>query len=203
MEEQKKYIKEPPWRTVPRLKEKVGKLETLTTRDVSLTDLENVRTFKERMNKAFVSLFREGHKRESEPKVISIVMGDVDNFKKINDTYGHQAGDKVLKVISKILKDSVRDNDSAARYGGEEFSLGFIGLGEEDTLSRMEGVRQAIEKLHITTDDGRVMPVTMSFGITSSKNARTLEGAIKQADTALYEAKGNGRNRTTLFTNIA
>ena len=193
-----------------RLEDEKAKLETLNKTD-ELTDLETLGYFKERMNKAFVSLFSIEKHRPNEPDVISIVMGDIDGFKQINDTRGHQFGNEVLKAVGKLLKASVRDSDSAARYGGEEFALGFVGLDETEALRIVEKLRSTIESTPITAANGEAVSITMSFGITSTKNARTLEGALTQADTALYEAKGkNGtkenippKNKTVLFSDLA
>ena len=192
------------------LEDEKAKLETLNKTD-ELTDLETLGYFKERMNKAFVSLFSIEKHRPNEPDVISIVMGDIDGFKQINDTRGHQFGNEVLKAVGKLLKASVRDSDSAARYGGEEFALGFVGLDETEALRIVEKLRSTIESTPITAANGEAVSITMSFGITSTKNARTLEGALTQADTALYEAKGkNGtkenippKNKTVLFSDLA
>ncbi|MEK7132523.1 MAG: GGDEF domain-containing protein [Patescibacteria group bacterium] len=187
-------------------KKAIEKLKALATID-DLTGLENIRSFKERMEKAFISLYRVEKHRTNETPVISIAMGDIDNFKLINDAYGHPTGDRVLQAVAKVLKDGMRgDGNSAARYGGEEFVFGFIGLDEDKALKKIiERIREEIEKLQIRSDDGKIIPVTMSFGVTSTKNdAQTLDGAIRQADAALSKAKKtDGKNCAVLFSTTA
>ena len=128
---------------------------------------------------------------------IAVILIDVDHFKKVNDTYGHQAGDACLQALGIILKNKFkRDDDIVARYGGEEFVAAVGNLNIEKTLALAESLRVEIENTPIV-DAGETINITVSIGITqrgSSTNDDT-ESLFAQADAALYEAKESGRNR--------
>ncbi|MBU1344993.1 MAG: GGDEF domain-containing protein [Proteobacteria bacterium] len=139
-----------------------------------------------------------------------IAMGDIDFFKKVNDTYGHIQGDMVLKKVGDILSTSMRGVfDVAGRYGGEEFLLIFDETDEADAFQIIERLRKTIEETKFEKADktGKILDneflrITMSFGISKFSKAAGINIAtdwISQADSALYESKQNGRNRTTLF----
>lgn len=135
----------------------------------------------------------------SAPKPLSVVMIDIDFFKKVNDTYGHSCGDAVLKQVARVIQANVRGNDLAARYGGEEFCLL---LPDAD----MERARQASERLResiaatTTTYDGKSLGVTVSLGVAQYDPARDPSGKslIDRADQALYRSKQEGRNRVSV-----
>ena len=121
----------------------------------------------------------------------SIVMADIDYFKKVNDTYGHQYGDDVLREFATLLKESLRSLDKVARYGGEEFVILLL-TDELNSVKVIEGIRKAVE----VYDFGeKSIKLTASFGIAQYKDDYSLEEIIKRADTALYKAKENGRNQ--------
>jgi diguanylate cyclase (GGDEF)-like protein len=132
-------------------------------------------------------------------KNLSVLMIDIDFFKKVNDTYGHGCGDAVLKQVARVIQASVRGNDLAARYGGEEFC---ILLPEADA----EHARQAAERLRVTVEaqktlyEGRTVSVTVSLGVAQYDPARDVSGKslIDRADRALYASKQEGRNRVTV-----
>lgn len=131
----------------------------------------------------------------------SIIFFDLDHFKKINDTYGHDAGDFVLKEVTQIIRSNVvRPKDVFARYGGEEFVLLLGNTGLERAKEMAEQIRQRIES-HPFMYEGQKLPVTTSLGVseltTGCESAHTL---LKQADTALYSAKTSGRNRVVVST---
>lgn len=131
---------------------------------------------------------------------ISLMMFDLDHFKDINDTYGHQAGDLVLKEIGSLLQDSLRTTDFAARYGGEEFAVILPHTGEEQAWLLAERLRRKVEKIRFNYD-GREFSVTTSIGVASlSANsfARNPD-LVKAADRALYLAKASGRNMVCTF----
>lgn len=131
---------------------------------------------------------------------LSLVMVDIDHFKKVNDTFGHTEGDRVLKEIASLLKTSVRKKDTVARYGGEEFILILpeAGLGEAFMIA--ERIRRAVESASFEVGQSRIN-VTVSLGISNfpSHHARSKEDLVKMADQALYDAKRGGRNRVCLF----
>lgn len=132
---------------------------------------------------------------------LALVIADIDFFKKINDTYGHQFGDTVLKGVSARLQTSVRDSiDTAARYGGEEFALVLVKTDEKGAIETAERIRQSVQELVFRSSKGEDVHVTMSFGIAIYKqHARQIDELIKKADKALYRAKENGRNRVEVF----
>jgi len=125
----------------------------------------------------------------------TIIIADVDHFKNINDTYGHNIGDIVLTEISKSLKEKLRPEDIAVRWGGEEFLI-FLAHTHLDTAYNVaEDIRQRLENLTIEYADG--IKVTMSFGLAMIDVTTSLNDAIKYADNAMYISKKMGRNRTT------
>ncbi|MBI1327293.1 MAG: diguanylate cyclase [Alphaproteobacteria bacterium] len=128
---------------------------------------------------------------------LSLVMIDIDYFKKFNDTYGHQIGDQVLKLVARTLKDSVKGRDVVARYGGEEFAIIFPETPVGAAVMVADNLRQAVagkEVMHKTTGEvlGRI---TMSAGVACLDATDTPETIIERADQALYKAKQIGRNR--------
>jgi len=131
---------------------------------------------------------------------LSLVMLDIDHFKRINDTHGHIAGDNVLKALSDLLKSESRSGDIAARFGGEEFMILLPNAGQAVAEAVANRLREDIAKLVVNTDDGQLIVLTVSAGVTSA-NGRTLitpEQLIAEADAALYEAKNAGRNRVVM-----
>ncbi|WP_438969842.1 GGDEF domain-containing response regulator [Methylophaga sp.] len=134
---------------------------------------------------------------------IAVAMVDIDHFKKINDVYGHQAGDKVLKSFANTLKQTLRPYDIICRYGGEEFMLITEINHEAQAVDLFERVRQKIKKTKINFDD-HILSLTASFGvyITVPRTDLSLHTMVQHADKALYEAKGNGRDRVEVDSAI-
>jgi len=130
----------------------------------------------------------------------AVGMLDIDFFKKINDTYGHEAGDIVLKELAEVLKKTLRKSDVIARYGGEEFVIFFSNTPPEDSKIGMEHVRVAVENMNPIVD-GQVIHVAVSGGISDSQSLN-LSTLIKHADEALYASKENGRNQVTLYQDL-
>jgi diguanylate cyclase (GGDEF)-like protein len=132
---------------------------------------------------------------------VSLVLCDVDHFKRVNDTYGHPAGDEVLRAIPSRMLTALRSYDRAGRYGGEEFLIVLSNCPEAAALGAAERIRRALEATPIVYG-GTELTVTMSLGISSTQvslesGAQTL---VKAADTALYRAKRTGRNRVLIAT---
>ena len=123
-----------------------------------------------------------------------LILGDIDHFKIINDTYGHIVGDEVLVEISSVFKHFVRETDYVCRWGGEEFLIFLKNCDDEDAYGKANLLREKIMEL----SDEFGFEITMSFGV-SNLSDRTLEDAIKNADEAMYESKHNGRNRVTVY----
>lgn len=173
-----------------------GKMEELATRD-GLTGLHNFRFFHERLSH---EMERGG--RYNQP--LALILLDIDFFKKVNDSYGHPAGDKVLKGVAAILAANTRDIDLAARYGGEEFVLILINTDAKGAMVIAERVRAGIEKALFDIGEGKTLRITSSMGISifpSDANDQRL--MISKADSALYLAKKEGRNRVYLFNEVS
>ena len=131
----------------------------------------------------------------SQKQAFSLMLMDLDRFKNINDTYGHAAGDEVLKVFATVTRGLIREGDIFGRYGGEEFVLALPNTDKQVAHNIAQRICAQIERQQIV-DDGRTLNVTASIGlVTSPKSSMTLEAMTKIADDLLYEAKANGRNR--------
>lgn len=131
-------------------------------------------------------------------KHMSVIMMDIDFFKKINDLSGHQAGDHVLKVISDLMKKCFRKTDVVARYGGEEFLAILPGTDVQGAAIASDKFRQAVETTHFM-HEGKRIPVTISIGVAQiAIGSETSEQAIARADSGLYHAKHNGRNQVCI-----
>ncbi len=153
-----------------------------------LTGLNNRRFMMEGLNSEF-----DRSRRKQSP--LSMIMIDIDHFKKINDSYGHQKGDAVLRGLADLLKQHLRQYDTAARYGGEEFALILPETGMEEAMQVAERLRVATEKLIF--EDLSELQMTASFGIASApaESIQSVDDLIREADYALYNAKRSGRNR--------
>ena len=152
-----------------------------------LTEINNRRTFMHVGEEMFAYAKRY-------QKVFSVILMDIDFFKKINDTYGHQVGDKVLKAVAKLLKEQLRESDILARYGGEEFIVLVPETDINAALLIAENIRHAVEKIAITTDKETVR-CTLSLGVSQyHQEITSLDELVNIADQALYRAKHNGRN---------
>jgi len=155
-----------------------------------LTGLLNRRAFMERMEQEMSRA-----QREKEP--LSLILADIDHFKSVNDTYGHQIGDLVLQRFADQLKVSARPYDFLGRYGGEEFVVSLPGTDGLQAGSVAERMRRQIEDMEIILPDGsRSIRITASFGTASHsvESGRNVDLLIKRADDALYLAKDKGRN---------
>ncbi|MFL6143412.1 MAG: diguanylate cyclase [Labedaea sp.] len=146
---------------------------------------------------------RELSRAERDSTPVGILMLDLDHFKRVNDTYGHLAGDDVLKAVADAIRRESRDYDVAGRFGGEEFVLLVPGINTENLLTRAERLRDRIKdlKVHTTGNGGRVeiANLTASIGAVSYPGGgRQLDTLLLAVDAALYEAKRTGRNRTCL-----
>ena len=132
----------------------------------------------------------------------TLIMFDIDHFKKVNDTYGHQAGDAVLRVVSETLRKSIRTTDVAGRYGGEEFGVILAATNEEGGVYFAERLRSAIEKL-VVTYDGQDIRFTISLGVAEAdEGLESYAMWLECADKALYASKEGGRNRHTVYQHV-
>lgn len=181
-------------RLLKRLDRKNLQLKELSMKD-GLTGVHNYRFF--------IKSLREQYKlakRYIFP--LSCIMIDIDYFKAVNDTYGHQAGDAILKQLADILKNNVRDTDEVVRYGGEEFVVLFPHTGPESAYAKAEELRTLISG-HNFKARTRRLNITVSIGLANypaNKKIDRAEDIISYADKALYQAKESGRNRTVMFS---
>lgn len=137
-------------------------------------------------------------------RVLSVVMFDVDQFKKVNDTYGHHAGDNVLKHVASIAKETIREYDYAFRMGGDEFLLLLPETNEKQASVLSERLRKKIEKQKIMDNKGNAFFVTASFGVVEyTQREISIEVLTRRADEALYQAKKSGRNKVEILDKFA
>jgi diguanylate cyclase (GGDEF)-like protein len=125
----------------------------------------------------------------------ALAYGDLDHFKVLNDTHGHEAGDQALRLFARVMNESLRPNDIPARYGGEEF---VIVLPDCTTTTAMGILERVRENLALALNGGRVPPFTVTFGLASSSYAADFDEIVALADAALLDAKAAGRNRVKL-----
>ena len=172
------------------------RLRDLAIRD-ELTGLFNYRYFRR--------MIQEQYKMSKRYKFpLSCIMIDIDFFKAVNDTYGHQFGDAILKQLADILKNNVRDTDKVVRYGGEEFAILFPYTDYESAFKKAEKLRNLVKTSSFIVK-GNAIAITISLGIASypaSRNISRAERLVSYADEALYQAKEKGRNRTVLYTDV-
>ncbi len=153
-----------------------------------LTGAYNRRYLEDILKKEFEKFLRYNH-------LFSIIMMDIDHFKKINDTYGHQAGDEILKHLVQTVKNIVRKSDIIARYGGEEFCIVSYESKKDDAIYLAERLRNTIKNSVVVYKDKKIK-YTVSFGVTTiNKKVNNHEELLRKADAALYRAKNSGRDR--------
>ena len=158
-----------------------------------LTQLLNRATWENYLNQEFKRSRRSGSRS-------SLVMFDIDHFKKVNDTYGHQAGDEVIRTVAKVLNYEKRETDISGRYGGEEFGVILPDTPGEGGMVFCERLRKAIEAA-VIVHDGTKIPITVSLGLAEINYDDDNAAAwLSQSDQALYASKEGGRNKTTLFS---
>jgi len=173
-----------------RIRESLKEAEQRSNTD-ALTGLANRRSLDEFLRSAQIVAMEKG-----EP--LSVFLIDIDHFKKFNDSYGHQVGDQVLRLVAKVLQENVRDQDLAARYGGEELFAVLPGADLDVCAGVAERIRGRICDARLTRrSTGReISSVTVSIGVAQFKLGESAEAMIERCDRALYQAKQSGRNRT-------
>ncbi|NJL88526.1 MAG: diguanylate cyclase [Coleofasciculaceae cyanobacterium SM2_1_6] len=165
--------------------------ETLQNRSIrdSLTGLFNRRYLEEILIQELARAQRKHHS-------LSLIMLDIDHFKLFNDTYGHEVGDYVLQSVGQLLRESIRDSDTACRYGGEEIVLVLPEISLDQAQIKAEGIRRAIAQLPLSHNGQSLFPLTISLGVAAFPQHGTTGAAVIQAaDAALYRAKAAGRNQ--------
>jgi diguanylate cyclase (GGDEF)-like protein len=161
-----------------------------------LTGLSNYRYCSEMLQKEVERANRYG-------RPLSLMMIDIDDFKSCNDTFGHLAGDMVLKQIAMLIKKTTRDSDLVARYGGEEFTVILPETSEEEARVVADRIRDAVAKFKFKSDTNKPLGrLTITLGLSSLPNkADNMKDLIRTADFALYQGKASGKNRVVVFSN--
>jgi diguanylate cyclase len=174
---------------ISRLKDSMADLKREATTDI-LTGLFNRKALNIRLRRALSEAKADG-------SPLSVLMLDVDHFKRINDTYGHHGGDLVLRLIGRLLSESVKGRDTSARYGGEEFAVILVGADLKAGASVANQIRLALESKNLvkgrSTDNSH--KVTVSIGVAQFRPNETAASLLERADVAMYQAKQLGRNR--------
>ena len=175
------------WQRIQQSKANQEELEKLANFD-SLTGLYNRRAILRRLDEEI----KHAKRYKEQP---SLIMLDIDHFKKVNDRYGHLTGDDVLEEVARLIRQSIRAVDAAGRYGGEEFIIILPKTDSSSALNVAERIRKAIEMAGMKDSEGNVFSITVSQGLASYKPGEDKHSFISRADDALYAAKENGRNR--------
>jgi diguanylate cyclase (GGDEF)-like protein len=154
----------------------------------TLTGLLNRRSFSEQISAVPPHMYP-----------IAVAMADLDHFKTLNDTYGHETGDRALRLFSRVLSDSLRSSDVVARYGGEEFAIAFPECSAVEATRALNSVRAHLDAA-ITV--GGLPKFTVSIGITEAETGEDFNAVLRRADTALMSAKQQGRDRIVLHESV-
>lgn len=177
-----KYIEE--------LEAKNKELDKMSKTDY-LTELVNRRFMIERIKE-------ESVRNERNDEKISLLMCDIDDFKRVNDIYGHETGDLVIKEVTKTIKSVVSENDVVSRWGGEEFLILLVNADINIAREGGEKIRTAVEQSSIMTDKGN-LKVTVSVGAAEYLKEVSISDNVNNADSALYESKNNGKNMVMIY----
>ena len=181
------------------LKRKLEKIEKEIIHD-NLTGLYTRKYFSEKVKNDIAELLKETEeKREEGYKNLSILFCDIDNFKKINDTYGHSFGDQILKRVSEILQENIRDTDIAARWGGEEIVIELLGTDAKEAAKKAHDLKELVKE---KIKEEFQIPFSLSIGISELKSGDNFDEKIKNADEAMYQAKKEGKDRVISFDEI-
>lgn len=189
-------------KTIKELEGKVHVLEDRLNHD-KLTSLKNRGYFEEK-SKAFLGntekIKQDNRRQWTGFNDISFLFFDIDHFKKINDTYGHDIGDEVLKKVADLLKNSLRVGDIVARWGGEEFVAILLGAHEVEAKKKAEEIRKKVEEMSF--ENPADLKITMSIGVAEFEIGKNFEDMVKHSDEALYRAKETGRNKVVVYSEI-
>lgn len=188
--------------TIKDLERELKRLRKLVYYD-ELTGLFNRRGFTEETERIFRGSAavwkRKRSRNQSSDVAFSVMFIDADNFKLVNDAFGHDTGDSVLKKISALLRKNLRESDIIARWGGEEFVVALFGSPAHDAPAVAERIRQDIEDMKLPKKASRRVRVTVSIGIATYSGENSLATLINHADQAMYQAKRRGKNRTLIY----
>ncbi len=167
--------------------------EEVVLRD-PLTGVGNRRCFDVTIEKAMTE-------SEAAGAPLSLVMCDIDHFKRVNDAFGHQVGDEIIKMFSRVIETNVREGDTVIRYGGEEFAIILPKASQADAKAVAERIRRQVEgkKLSIRETNEKIGKMTASFGVAEHRPGEDVEMLVQRADAKLYDAKSGGRNRVSTY----
>ncbi len=184
-----------------KLKSEIARLRKLASKD-PLTGLYNRRGFLEEGGKVFRVVLEakkyQGRRKNYLVNNLSLVFLDLDDFKKINDAFGHLAGDAALKKIADLLTGAIRLNDLVGRWGGEEMLVLLVGASDFDARRIAEELRQRIEGTKFLVGF-KTIRITASLGVAAMKGEMNLEELIHKADRAMYKAKKEGKNKVVII----
>lgn len=175
------------------LRSSLSRAEEVVLKD-PLTGTGNRRQFDVTMEKAILDCQQKGIP-------LSLVMCDIDHFKRVNDAFGHQVGDELIKMFARVIEANIRDVDTVIRYGGEEFAI-ILPQTEQDTAKSVaERIRRQFEgkRLTIRETNQKIGQLTASFGVAEYRPGDDVGTLVQRADTKLYDAKSSGRNRVSSF----
>lgn len=182
---------------IKKLEKEVVRLKELAYKD-ELTTLYNRRGFKEESARFIYEIIgclaNPSRRQNFLIKSFSLVIFDIDNFKKINDSYSHQAGDAVLKLVGRIIKDRARGIDVVARWGGDEIIVGLVGSDKNHAYKIADDIRKKVEEATVNWKN-KTMKVTISGGVADFTHVKDFESLFKKADEALYKAKQTDKNK--------
>jgi len=181
------------------IKEKLEKNEKEIIHD-NLTGLYTRKYFSEKVENDIAGLLKETEEKRKEGyQVLSILFCDLDDFKKINDTYGHSFGDQILKRVSEILQENVRDTDIVARWGGEEIVIELLGADAKEATKKANDLKELIKE---KIQEEFQIPLSLSIGISEAKSGANFDEKIKNADEAMYHVKKAGKDNVVSFDEI-
>lgn len=186
---------------IKQLEAEIKRLKTLVYRD-DLTGMLNRRGFSEEAGGMFNHLYSKHNPTQNkriDTMPFGVIFIDIDDFKKVNDKYGHDEGDKVLKHTAKVMNRVLRDNDIYARWGGEEFVVALPQSSKKSSVRVAEKLCNALAESKINLD-GNIEKITMSVGIVMHSDETSLDEMIEKADRAMYKAKKKGKNQVVTFT---
>jgi diguanylate cyclase (GGDEF)-like protein len=179
-----------------RLGERLAETWTLATID-NLTEVPNRQAVLTRLDEELTRAARYGRQ-------LSVILVDLDHFKRLNDSYGHAAGDRVLNAVARSLRDNVRTVDVVGRYGGEEFMIVLPETDVDAAASLAEKLRRLVGAQHVELEDGHLVAVTLSAGVAGGLGSHLrLDALVRDADAALYSAKALGRDQVYVFHEVA
>ena len=191
MEQRTRSLESELQKSGDQVKELRSKLDNVRKESLTdpLTNIANRKAFDDAVRQAMDNMAQEN-------EAVTLLLCDIDHFKKFNDSWGHQTGDQVLRLVASCLSENVKGRDTAARYGGEEFAVLLRGTGLDAAMKVAEQIRQTVEaKKLVKKSTGDILGnITISIGVSQFVAGEAVEAVIARADACLYGAKQNGRN---------